>query len=376
MKVVIAFDSFKGSLSSLELAASAREGIFRVCPDAEVSAVAIADGGEGTLEALAADEGARKMRVRVNGPLGEPAAAAYALLPGDIAVVELAQSSGLPMVPPQRRDPETTTTFGMGEVILDALDKGARRFLIGLGGSATNDGGMGFLTALGWKFLDEKGAVLPGVGASLARVRDIDSSGADARLRQCAFDVACDVDNPLCGPRGAARVYGPQKGATSAQVEALDGGLRNFAACVQRAFGIDVLDVPGAGAAGGCGAACLAFLKARLRPGIECVLDAVGFDALLQGADLVLTGEGRLDAQSLMGKAPQGIARRAKSRGVPVVALAGSVQVDGAALREAGIVSAFSIQTGPVSLEDAMRPENARRSMAAACESVISLFAR
>ena len=356
MKIVLALDSFKGSLSSSEAAMCAREGILRVCPQAEIKVVPVADGGEGTIEALACGENARKVSISVHGPLGEPLMADDAVMGNAIAVVELAKACGLPLVPAALRNPEKTSTFGMGEQIRHAIDGGARRFLLGIGGSATNDGGMGLLQALGWRFLDENGNALAPCGEILARIREIDAAQADGRLKDCVFEVACDVDNPLCGPNGAAHVYAPQKGATPAQVLSLDEGLRHFGALTEKTTGVCVLEYPGAGAAGGVGAACLAFLKARLRRGIDCVLDAVNFDSCLNGADWVVTGEGRLDRQSLMGKTPQGVASRAQKKGIPVVALAGAVEADAAALRRAGIVAAFAIGRGPLPLDLALRP--------------------
>ncbi len=375
MKIVLAFDSFKGSRGPLETGGSAREGILRAVGDAEVSVLGVADGGEGTLEAFMDNENVRAVRVQVSGPLGDAVQAAYAILPNGTAVIELAQTAGLTLIEPRRRDPLKTTTLGMGELIAHALKGGARKFLLALGGSATNDGGTGLLHSLGWRFLDKDKQELFPCGGNLERIEFIDTNAADAALKNCAFEVACDVDNPLCGPRGAAQVYAPQKGANAEDVARLDKGLAHYAQVVERTLGIQISDTPGAGAAGGVGGACLAFLKAQLRPGIDCVLDALDFDEKIRGADWVVTGEGRTDAQSLMGKAPQGIARRARAQGIPAIVVSGGVKVPGEALRQAGICAGFCTLRDVMTLEQAMEKTNSHNNMADTCEAIFGLIA-
>lgn len=358
MKIVIAIDSFKGSVSSIEGSAAIAEGIRDVCPDAEIVTLPLADGGEGTTEALAAATGGTLREVNVTGPLGEPVAAEYAIFEqGRKAAIEVAAACGLPLVPPAARNPLRTTTYGVGELIRDALAQGCREFVIGLGGSSTNDAGMGMLQALGYRFLDADGAEVSRGGAELLRVRAIDASGAAAALRDCVFRVACDVDNPLYGPEGAAAVFAPQKGADEAMVETLDQGLRQFAAAVEQAFGARIADVPGAGAAGGLGAAFAGLLGGSLQSGIGLVLDSIGMEAHLRDAHLVITGEGKLDGQTSRGKAPLGVAQLAQKHGVPVIALAGGVGKEAAALNEQGVTAYFSVVRGPMPLEEAMLPE-------------------
>ncbi|GEJ58373.1 glycerate kinase [Anaeromyxobacter diazotrophicus] len=326
MRIVIAPDSFKGSLSALAVAEAMERGARAVWADAEVRKVPIADGGEGTVAALVTATQGRLEERTVRGPLGEPVRARWGVLgDGATAVIEMAAASGLPLVPKERRDPRVTTTYGTGELVRAALDAGLSKLVVGIGGSATNDGGAGLARALGARFLDDAGAELPEGGAALARLARVDLSGLDPRLASAQVLVACDVDNPLTGPRGASAVYGPQKGATPEMVQELDAALGHYARVAQAATGRDVARLPGAGAAGGLGAGLLFFTPARLRPGVEIVLETTGFAALVQGADLVLTGEGRTDFQTAMGKAPVGVAQAAKRHGVPVVCLAGGL---------------------------------------------------
>jgi glycerate kinase len=329
MKVVIAPDKFKEALSARAVAEAIARGVRRVLPDAEVVCVPMADGGEGTVDALLAATGGSFRRTTVAGPLGEPVEAAWGML-GDgsnTAVMEMAAASGLALVPNNRRDPTRTTTFGTGEFIRAALDAGASHILIGIGGSATNDGGMGAAQACGVSFCDASGRRLdrPLTGGDLLSVSHIELAGRDARIAGARIEVACDVDNPLAGPRGAAAVYSPQKGATPAQVELLDRGLSHLADVIERDLGRRVRDFPGAGAAGGLGAGLVAFFDARLRRGIEMVMDAARLRERVAGADLVITGEGRLDEQSMMGKVIAGVGQAAKSAGVPTIALVGCV---------------------------------------------------
>jgi glycerate kinase len=362
-KIVVAVDSFKGCLDSLEVAGAIEAGIKAVHPHCEVVKVPVADGGEGTVQALVWATGGRTHTLTVNGPLMRPVGAAYGILgDGRTAVIEMASASGLPLVPPGGRNPMETTTHGTGELIADALRRGCRRFILGIGGSATNDAGTGMLQALGFRFLDAAGTELGHGGKILKTIARIDDAGANPLLREAEFRVACDVDNPFFGPRGAAHVYGPQKGADPQMVAELDRGLAQFATVIKAHTGRDIGAEPGAGAAGGMGGGLLAFLGARLQPGIALVLETLRFENLLDGANLVITGEGRMDAQTAMGKAPQGIAAAAARRGVPVIALAGGVE-DAAAINRIGIAGVFSIMPRPMSLQDAMAPETAAKNI-------------
>jgi len=355
MRVLIAPDSFKGSLSALAVAQAMERGVLEVFPGAEVFKVPIADGGEGTVEALVAATSGTLRRQWVQGPLREPVEASWGILgDGQTAVIEMAAASGLPLVPRDRRDPRHTTTLGTGELVKAALDAGLTRLIIGIGGSATNDGGTGMARALGARFLDADGKELPPGGGALARLARIDLAGLDPRLRAADLLVACDVDNPLTGPRGASAIYGPQKGATPAMVAELDAALAHFAAIAAQATGRDIAGQPGAGAAGGLGAGLLFFTPARLQPGVQIVLEATGFAALARTADLVLTGEGRTDAQTAMGKAPVGVAAMAKTWGVPVVCLSGGLAEGADDVLALGIDALMSIVPQAMALEDCM----------------------
>jgi len=344
MKIVIAPDSFKESLSAWEAASEIEAGLREIFPYADYLKVPVADGGEGTVEAMIAATGGRRIALAATGPLGAPVEAFYGLTGGaePIAVIEMAAASGLALVAPQARDPLITTSRGTGELIRAALDAGARRFILGVGGSATNDGGAGMLQALGVSLLDGDGAQIAAGGAALASLLRIDVSDLDARIADCVFEVACDVSNPLVGPQGASAIFGPQKGATPEVVAELDANLRHYAAIVARDVGQDVAAVPGAGAGGGIAAAMLAFLGGRLRPGSEIVADAVGLDAVVRDADLVITGEGRIDSQSVNGKTPVGVARVAKRHAKPVIAIGGCLAPDAAAVHAHGIDATFS----------------------------------
>jgi glycerate kinase len=392
VKVLIAPDSFKGSLSAKELCAAIAEGIRRVHPEAEIIELPLADGGEGTTENLVHASGGKLVQVQASDPLGRQVQAAYGLLGiddgdgtaaaanadadaanghGRTAVVEVAQASGLTRLTAAERNPLLASSRGTGELIAHALDAGCRRFIVGLGGSATNDGGAGLLQALGLRLLDADGAELPPGGQALARLARIDASALDPRLRECSVDAACDVANPLCGPDGASAVFGPQKGATPAMVAELDAALRRFGELIERERSIAVLQAPGAGAAGGIGAALLGFLGARMRSGIEMVLEAVGWERHLRGADLVITGEGKLDAQTLSGKVIAGVCKSARQHGVPVVALCGGLDLTGAELERLGVAAAFSIVRGPCPLEHALA--NAAPWAAAQAEQIMRL---
>ena len=336
---------------------------------AEVVTVPMADGGEGTAEALVAATEGRLVTTAVAGPLGEPVRASYGILgDGETAVIEMARASGLPLVPAGKRDPSTASTRGTGELMRHALDQGVRRMIIGIGGSATNDGGAGMAQALGVSLLDSGGGELRPGGAALANLVKIDVSMRHPGLDVCEVLVACDVDNPLCGPTGASHVYGPQKGADDATVLRLDAALRHFGELIESQLGTRVIDVPGAGAAGGLGAGLIAFAGGALRPGVDVVADACGLDAKLAGADLVITGEGRLDAQSVHGKTPVGVARRAKGLGIRVVAVAGALGKGYEEVYKHGIDAVFPICPGPMPLDEALR--NARAHLLCAGEKL------
>ena len=356
MRVIVAPDSYKGSVSAVGVAAALERGVLRVFPQAEVRKIPIADGGEGTVEALVTATGGQMKQERVRGPLGEVVDACWGILgDGKTAVIEMAAASGLPLVPPDRRDPRITTTYGTGELIRTALDAGLRRIIIGIGGSATNDGGTGMAQALGAKFLAADGAELPPGGGALAQLKTIDLSGLDSRLTKTEITVACDVDNPLCGQRGAAAVFGPQKGATPAMVAELDAALGHFAGCARVATGRNVADLAGAGAAGGLGAGLLFFTPAKLRPGVEIVLEAVKFAEVVKDAAFVITGEGRTDFQTAYGKAPVGVAKVAKQFGVPVFCISGGLGDGADDVLAQGIDAVMSICSRPLSLEECMR---------------------
>ena len=358
MKVIIAPDSFKGSLTARAAAAAMAVGVRRAWPGAEIIRLPLADGGEGTAEALTTATGGRFVTRQVTGPLDTSVEAMFGLLGPDerIAVVEMAQAAGLGLVPPEQRDPRRTTTYGVGELLRAAGESGVQEIIVGLGGSATNDGGAGAMQALGVRFLDASGRSLPPGGAALARLSHIDLTALDFPLDRVTITAASDVRNPLIGPDGASAVYGPQKGADPAMVVELDAALAHYAEIVRRDIGQDVASLPGAGAAGGLGAALAAFLNATFRPGIDVVLDAAGFDAQVQDADWVLTGEGKIDAQTLSGKAISGVLARCRTWDVPLVAFGGAVE-DGAreALREQGLWDAIPMVSGDVTLEEAMR---------------------
>ena len=355
MRIIVAPDSFKGSVSALGVAEAMERGIHTVFPEADVIKVPIADGGEGTVEALVAATAGRLMHTRVRGPMGEPLNAHWGVSgDGSTAFIEMASASGLPLVPKERRDPRIASTFGTGELMKAALDAGLRRLVVGIGGSATNDGGTGMARALGARFLDAEGRDLPEGGAALARLARIDLSGLDPRLAEASILVACDVDNPLCGPRGASAVYGPQKGATPEMVAELDGALTVLATVATAVTGRDIALSPGAGAAGGLGAGLLFFTPASLRPGVSIVLETTGFETLIQDVDLVLTGEGRTDFQTAMGKAPVGVAEVARRHGVPVICLSGGLGDGADEVLDHGIDALVSTVPQPMTLEACM----------------------
>lgn len=355
VRLLIACDSFKGSATSKQVGEALREGILRAMPHAEVLAIPVADGGEGTVQALVDATGGEFVAVTVTNPIGEKVEASFGILgDGKTAVIEMAAASGLTLIPPERRNPWVTTTYGTGELIKAALERGCRRIIIGIGGSATNDAGAGMAQALGIGLLDENGNQIGFGGGELSKLRRIDMSRLDPRAKDAEFIVACDVDNPLTGERGAAYVYAPQKGATPDMLPKLDANLRHFAKVVREQLGIDVEHVPGAGAAGGLGAGLMAFLGAKLRPGTEIVFELIGLEERIRDADLVITGEGQIDAQTAFGKTPVGVAKLAKKYGKPVIAVAGAIG-DGADVVHAhGIDAVFSIANRPMTLDEAM----------------------
>jgi len=375
MKIVIAPDSFKESLSALQVAAAIEAGMREVFPDAVYVKVPVADGGEGTVQAMIDATGGARIEARVTGPMGEQVDAFYGRTgdAGDAptAVIEMAAASGLELVPPGWRDPRVATSRGTGELILHALDAGSRRFVLGVGGSATNDGGAGMLQALGVRLLDADGVDIGCGGGALARLARIDASGLDARILDSEFHIACDVSNPLTGPRGASAIFGPQKGATPAMVEQLDANLAHYADVVARDVGRDERDMAGAGAGGGIALAMVVFLRGRLRPGIEIVTEAVKLDGAVRGADLVITGEGRIDSQTVNGKTPMGVARVAHAAGVPVIAIGGGLAPDAAAVHAHGIDAVFAAVSRPCTVAEALAAaeqnvRSAARNIAAA----------
>ena len=362
-KITVAIDSFKGSLSSHEVACAFERGFRREFPQAEVCKVSVADGGEGTVEALVQTLGGEEVRIVASDPLMRGVEVCYGIVDGGrTAVMEMSAASGLPLLAPEERNPLKTTTYGTGEMIADALARGCRKFLVGIGGSATNDAGVGMLRALGFRFLDAEGQELVGGGEILDKIATIDDSGALEVLHEAEFVVACDVTNPLYGPEGAAYVFAPQKGADAAMVEQLDGGLRNFAEVVKRYNGEDVASLQGAGAAGGLGGGFKALLGARLERGIEMVLGAMRFDDIIAGSDLVVTGEGRLDSQTVMGKTPSGVLRAACKQGIPCVAIGGAIEYC-KELAESDFAAMFPVVSGPVSLERAMQRDVAEANV-------------
>ena len=354
MKVIVAFDSFKGSANSLDLARAAKDAIIREIPDCEVIYFPLADGGEGTTEAVCYGLSAEVVHCHVHDPLNKPLEASYAIAKGGLAIMEMAAASGLPLIPQEYRNPLYTTSIGTGEMIIDAISRGCRHFILGLGGSATNDAGMGLLHALGVRFLDNKRQLLEPIGLNLGKVMDIDESSILSELKDCSFTLACDVSNLFFGPQGAACIFAPQKGANDDEVIFLDTSLRHYANLLKTIKGVDVSQIPGAGAAGGMGGGLLPFLSASLCSGVDIILETLHFKDALEDADLVLTGEGKLDHQTVMGKALGGILHMSYVAGVPVIALGGCVeQIE--LLNQYGFTAVFSIQSSPVSLEQAMQ---------------------
>lgn len=354
MKIVIASDSFKGSMSSMDVAQAAEKGIREVMPDCQVVAVNVADGGEGTVEAIVDALGGEIVKVKVNDPLGREIEASYGIA-GETAILEMAAASGLPLLQPEERNPWLTSTYGTGEMIMDAIERGCRNFLVGIGGSATNDAGTGMLQAMGFRFYDANGEIIEYcAGGRMQDIARIDDSQVPETVRQSVFTVACDVDTPFCGPEGAAPVFAPQKGADAEMVARLDAGMASLAKVIADKYAVDVVPVAGAGAAGGMGGAFYAFLKATLKKGIDMVLDAIDFDTTIQGADLVITGEGKVDFQTAKGKTAAGVLARAKKQHIPVIAIGGCVEMCDSLL-QMGFAGIYPILEEKVPLEVAMQ---------------------
>ena len=373
MKVVVAVDSFKGSMTSMEAGMAVKEGILAAKKDAEVVVKPLADGGEGTTDALIEGLKGEHVDVTVTGPYHEPVQAYYGYLrESNTAVMEMATAAGITLS--DKKDPMTATTCGVGELILHAISRGIRNFIIGIGGSATNDGGVGMLKSLGYRFLDEKGEDAGEGGQALARIASVEISDKKELLSQCNFRIACDVTNPLCGSQGATYIYGPQKGVTVEMRDALDADLAHFAEVTKAALGTDFAESEGAGAAGGLGFAFLSYLKADLQPGIDLVLDAVEMEKAMEGADLVITGEGRLDEQTAMGKGPVGIAKLGKKHGAKTVALAGALKDGCEACNDAGIDAYFPIIRRIMTLDEAMDGAIAKVNMTKTAEQVFRLI--
>lgn len=376
MKVVVAMDSLKGSLTSLEAGNAVREGILRAMPETEVVVKPLADGGEGTVDALIEGEKGTRVTLSVTGPMGGQTECYYGILEdGRTAVMEMAQAAGITLVAENERKPMQASTYGVGEMIRDAVHRGCRYFIMGIGGSATNDGGIGMLSALGFRFLDSEGRPVSGGASGLSRIVSVRKDEVLPELAECEFQIACDVRNPLCGENGATYIYGLQKGLPHELCGEVDKGMRHYAKVAEAFCGRACKDIPGAGAAGGLGFAFLAFLNGILVPGVELVLETIHLEQEIKDAHFVVTGEGKLDAQTVMGKAPVGVAKIAKQYGCPVLAFAGEVADEAGKCNEAGIDAYFPIVRGVTSIEDAMKPENAECNMADAVEQVFRMIA-
>ena len=361
-RIVIASDSFKGSLTSVEVAQSATKGILEVYPDCEVTQVNVADGGEGTVDAVVDTLQGEKITISVSNPIGKPVDATYGIA-GDTAIIEMAAASGLPLLAAEERNPWVTATYGTGEMILDAIARGCSKFLVGIGGSATNDAGTGMLQALGFRFFDNNGDLIDNCcGGILGEIASIDDTQVPEAIKNAQFTVACDVDTPFCGPIRAAYVFAPQKGASPEMVQQLDEGMASFAKVIEAKYGIDIVPMAGAGAAGGMGGGFRAFLNATLKKGIDMVLDAIGFDSIISGADLVVTGEGKVDFQTAKGKTAAGVLARAKAQGIPVVAIGGCVEMCDS-LNEMGFAGIYPILEEKVPLELAMQRDFASQNV-------------
>ncbi|WP_158736800.1 glycerate kinase [Alteribacillus sp. YIM 98480] len=355
MQIILAPDSFKGSLSSPDVGAAIKKGVEAAVPEASVKVMPLADGGEGTVDALVRGTNGSFFKTAVQGPLGERVEATWGILgDGKTAVIEMAEASGLPLVEKNRLNPLQASTYGTGQLIETALDHGCTKVILGIGGSATNDGGAGMASALGIQFLDKNGEELPAGGESLLYLDQIVTDNLDPRLQQTEIMVACDVTNPLCGPNGASEIYGPQKGAAPDMIKTLDKALLHYANMIKEQLSINIIDVPGSGAAGGLGGGLLAFLNGELRPGIDIVLEVIEIEKELQRADLVITGEGKTDKQTTFGKAPMGVGQRAQRTRIPVICISGSLAHGYEQLEKHGIQACFSILDEPKTLEEAM----------------------
>jgi len=370
MKIVIASDSFKGSLSSIEVAQAATRGIKAVYPDCEVVAVNVADGGEGTVEAVVEALGGEIVRCRVSDPLGRPIEARYGIA-GEKAIIEMAAASGLLLLSVEERNPWKTSTYGTGEMIMDAIQRGCRQFLVGIGGSATNDAGTGMLQAMGFRFYDSsEHEIQHCCGGTMHQIARIDDSQVCEEVRQATFTIACDVDTPFCGKEGAAPVFAPQKGADEMMVERLDEGMSSLAQVIENKYGINIVPVAGAGAAGGMGGAFRAFLDAKLQRGVEMVLDSIDFNAIIQDADLIITGEGKIDFQTAKGKTAAGVLARAKAQDIPVIAIGGCVEMC-ESVQQMGFAGIYPITEEKLPLEIAMQPEVAAKNVESTIQKII-----
>ena len=372
MKIVIAVDSFKGCLSSSSIANAVEEGIQNTLPGCEMIKVPIADGGEGTVDALVDATQGKIITIPVHNPLMQPIQASYGMTgDGQTAIIEMSAASGLDLIPLRPGNVMDTTTYGTGEMIADAIERGCRNFIIGVGGSATNDAGMGMMQALGVRFTDEEGNEVEKGGKSLSSIRHIDTQNQLSELQDCTFHIATDVTNPFYGPQGAACIFGPQKGGNEEQIKALDKGMKHLAELIFETTGKEIGHLPGAGAGGGMGGGCVAFLQANISPGIELIMDYLHFDEIIRGAGLVITGEGKMDRQTLFGKVPVGIARAAASQQIPVIAITGQLDITAdKELREAGLSAIFPIHPAPISLEKAMQPDYAYRNIRRTIEQI------
>ena len=375
MKVVAAIDSFKGSMTSLEVSEAFEKGVKKVYRDAEFIKIPLADGGEGTVEALIDNLNGKMITIKVKDPLMRDIDSFYGISgDGKTAVIEMAAASGLPLLSLDERDPMKASTFGTGQLIKDALDKGCREFIIGIGGSATNDAGTGMLSALGYEFLDENGNKLVPNGENLAKVKTFNDDKVMKELSEARFLIACDVDNPFYGSNGAAYVYGKQKGATEEVIKRLDEGMKNFSDIIMEIKKIDISNISGAGAAGGLGGAFMAFFNSELKPGIDIITEKIELEKSIKGSNYVITGEGRIDFQTAMGKTPSGVAKLAKKYGIPVIAIGGSVDDEIGNIYECGITAAFSIIDSPMTLNEAMDTKNAQRLVEKTAEQIFRVI--
>ena len=375
MKVVVAIDSFKGCMSSLEAGNCIREAVEDTGYVSDIKVFPLADGGEGTVEALMSCMHGKEIEVDVTGPLGEKVSSYYGVLEEEkLAVMEMANVAGITMVADRSKNPMNTTTYGVGEMILDAANRGCREFIIGIGGSATNDGGLGMLTALGVEFYNKEGKKAGIFGRDVMRVDRVDTSHLAEVLKECHFTIMCDVTNPLCGEMGSSAIYGPQKGATAKTIAQMDEGLKQYAEVIRRDTGKDFADAEGAGAAGGLGFAFLTFLNTTMSAGISYILEKLGLDEEMKDADIVITGEGKLDAQTAMGKAPAGVAAMAKKHGALVLGFTGATSEDAEACNKAGMDAYFSICRGPMGMEEAMDKETARQNIHMTVKQVFNLI--